>query len=177
MDAKETDNDAARRFAGRVIKLEQQRDAAGGVIVDMVKILKVACDRDWKDEAPHQVAVIAANAIHHRDGEIEAHLEYITILKTEIVKLKDRLDDQAKTIRQQRTDLTAEVEATRVMESRFIIEQVKVKKLRDALEQSVKLQSHYAGILNEYDNGRRIKFNTAQEWIDRLEVIADTEEK
>ena len=44
--------------------------------------------------------------------------------------------------------------------------------LREALEQSVKLQSHYARLLNEYDNGERIIFNTTQEWLDRLEALA-----
>jgi len=46
MDAKESDNDAARRFAGRVVELK-------GEIVDMIKTLKAACDRDWEDESPH----------------------------------------------------------------------------------------------------------------------------
>lgn len=36
----------------------------------MVEILKAACDREWQDETPLQVATIAANAIHARDLEI-----------------------------------------------------------------------------------------------------------
>jgi hypothetical protein len=37
-----------------------------------------------------------------------------------------------------------------------------------ALEESVKLQSHYAGILNAYDGGERMQFSGAEEWLDRL---------
>ena len=46
------------------------------------------------------------------------------------------------------------------------------EKQREALEQSVKLQSHYAVLLNGYDGGKRKQFKTAQEWIDRLRFIA-----
>ena len=41
----------------------------------------------------------------------------------------------------------------------------------NALEESVKLQSHYAGLLNQYDNGERKQFSTAKEWIDRLNSL------
>lgn len=37
-----------------------------------------------------------------------------------------------------------------------------------ALEESVKLQSHYASLLNTYDGGQRMQFSTADEWIKRL---------
>lgn len=37
-----------------------------------------------------------------------------------------------------------------------------------ALEESVKLQSHYAVLLNMYDGGERHEFASAAEWIDRL---------
>lgn len=43
-----------------------------------------------------------------------------------------------------------------------------IDELRAALEESVKLQSHYAGLLNEYDGGFRRQFATADEWIQRL---------
>ena len=46
-----------------------------------------------------------------------------------------------------------------------------VSKLREALEESVKLQSHYAGLLNMYDDGKRIQFGSAQVWLDRLEAL------
>jgi hypothetical protein len=37
-----------------------------------------------------------------------------------------------------------------------------------ALEESVKLQSHYAALLNQYDGGERIAFANAAAWIERL---------
>lgn len=43
-----------------------------------------------------------------------------------------------------------------------------VEQLRQALEESVKLQSHYAELLNMYDGGQRRQFATAKAWIDRL---------
>ena len=43
--------------------------------------------------------------------------------------------------------------------------------LRWALEESVKLQSHYAKILNEYDGGKRIIFKNAREWLQRISAL------
>lgn len=43
--------------------------------------------------------------------------------------------------------------------------------LEIALEESVKLQSHYAALLNMHDGGERLQFTTAEEWIDRLVEI------
>jgi len=37
-----------------------------------------------------------------------------------------------------------------------------------ALEESVKLQSHYAVLLNHWDGGERIQFGSATEWVGRL---------
>lgn len=45
-------------------------------------------------------------------------------------------------------------------------------RLRDALEQSVKLQSHYAMLLNGWDGGERSQFANADEWIARLALIS-----
>ena len=41
-------------------------------------------------------------------------------------------------------------------------------KLKIALSESVRLQSHYAGLLNTYDGGERIVFKNAREWLERL---------
>lgn len=46
-----------------------------------------------------------------------------------------------------------------------------------ALEESVKLQSHYAELLNIYDNGQRIKFANATEWLIRLRKNYDEAKK
>jgi hypothetical protein len=37
-----------------------------------------------------------------------------------------------------------------------------------ALTESLKLQRHYAGLLNMHDGGQRIMFNSVDEWIERL---------
>jgi hypothetical protein len=42
------------------------------------------------------------------------------------------------------------------------------ERLRAALEQSVKLQSHYAGLLNDWDGGHRLRFASADAWLERL---------
>jgi hypothetical protein len=41
----------------------------------------------------------------------------------------------------------------------------------EALEESVKLQSHYASILNMHDGGERLQFETARDWLDRLRAV------
>lgn len=43
--------------------------------------------------------------------------------------------------------------------------------LMGALEESVKLQSHYANLLNMHDGGERMQFETAHDWLDRLRVV------
>jgi len=40
-----------------------------------------------------------------------------------------------------------------------------------ALEESVKLQSHYAGLLNQWDGGQRMPFDNADSWIKRLRQL------
>lgn len=45
-----------------------------------------------------------------------------------------------------------------------------------ALEESVKLQNHYAGLLNQYDGGARMRFWSAQEWLARLAALASGRE-
>lgn len=45
----------------------------------------------------------------------------------------------------------------------------RITTLTNALEESVKLQSHYARILNDYDGGQRREFDSAEQWIERLE--------
>lgn len=43
-----------------------------------------------------------------------------------------------------------------------------INTLRTALEESVKLQSHYAKLLNMHDGGNRIPFENADQWIRRI---------
>jgi hypothetical protein len=43
-----------------------------------------------------------------------------------------------------------------------------IRDLWAALEESVKLQSHYAQLLNMHDGGQRKEFSDAHAWVDRL---------
>ena len=46
-----------------------------------------------------------------------------------------------------------------------------LKQLKEALSESVKLQSHYAGLLNMYDEGGRMLFANVDEWLERLRFL------
>lgn len=43
-----------------------------------------------------------------------------------------------------------------------------------ALRESVKLQSHYAELLNQQDGGERLSFPTTEAWIARLKEMDET---
>ena len=45
------------------------------------------------------------------------------------------------------------------------------QKMRAALDESVKLQAHYAVSLNTWDGGERIVFKTTDEWLARLDDL------
>lgn len=49
----------------------------------------------------------------------------------------------------------------------------KIEQLYAALESSVRMQSHYASILNMYDNGDRLEFENVDAWLARLQACAD----
>jgi len=51
--------------------------------------------------------------------------------------------------------------------------EIEVARLREALDESVRIQSHYAILLNEYDGGKRLIFKSSTEWIERLEALKD----
>jgi hypothetical protein len=51
---------------------------------------------------------------------------------------------------------------------RIVIDEDRRAELMEALRESVKLQSHYARLLNEWDGGRRMLFATAEAWLERL---------
>lgn len=54
--------------------------------------------------------------------------------------------------------------------AQFVIDAIKYK---DALEESVKLQSHYANLLNMHDGGQRMQFKSGDEWVKRLAYVRD----
>lgn len=47
----------------------------------------------------------------------------------------------------------------------------KLNELREALDESVKLQSHYAKLLNMQDGGLCWTFKNADDWIARLREV------
>lgn len=49
--------------------------------------------------------------------------------------------------------------------------------LREALEESLKLQSHYAKLLNMSDGGQRLQFDTAESWMKRMEEVKANRKK
>ena len=49
----------------------------------------------------------------------------------------------------------------------------RIEELECALEESVKLQSHYAELLNMWDQGRRLRFKDAAEWMKRLQMLKE----
>ena len=48
---------------------------------------------------------------------------------------------------------------------------LRVIELEKALKTSVKLQSHYAKLLNMYDGGERILFSSVEDWLKRLNEV------
>lgn len=48
-----------------------------------------------------------------------------------------------------------------------------VQILMIALAESVRLQSHYASLLNMHDGGRRLEFPHATDWVMRLSVTGE----
>ena len=75
-------------------------------------------------------------------------------------------------------DLFDDRETVHVMIRRFVINRLakvdvapELTPLMVALEELVKLQSHYAGLLNQFDGGQRHQFTNADEWLARLKEI------
>jgi hypothetical protein len=53
-------------------------------------------------------------------------------------------------------------------------ELAEVAQLRNALAESLKLQSHYATLLNQHDGGARMTFRDNKEWLERLRAVHET---
>jgi len=51
---------------------------------------------------------------------------------------------------------------------RLVQEFMRYELLQTALTESLKLQSHYALLLNMYDGGTRLTFPSIEEWVERL---------
>ena len=59
------------------------------------------------------------------------------------------------------------------IESVIAEKDLEIARLRGALEQSINLQSHYAGLLNMRDGGKRTVVKNADEWLKRLKWLTD----
>ena len=44
-------------------------------------------------------------------------------------------------------------------------------RLRAALVESIKLQSHYAQLLNQFDGGQRLQFAGVDDWMERCRAM------
>ena len=62
-------------------------------------------------------------------------------------------------------------EAIETLAAQVIFATRQYTEVRRALEESVKLQSHYASLLNQCDGGARLVFADADAWIARLKEI------
>lgn len=52
-----------------------------------------------------------------------------------------------------------------------------IVELMEALKESLKLQAHYAELLNHYDGGQRRIFKDPKEWLDRLKEIRERDSR
>lgn len=111
------------------------------------------------DERAQRVAAVLANARGARNG-MPAVTNVLDILRSSprLMKLYDEVMEDA------RSALAIADETSGFGE------------LRRALDESVKLQSHYAACLNDLDGGRRMLFGSSQEWIDRLALLEKSPE-
>lgn len=65
------------------------RDTVRAELAAVLNTLKGACDREWSDETPTQIATIVANAIYWRDREIQRLTDVIDSVKRDV---RDTLD-------------------------------------------------------------------------------------
>lgn len=54
---------------------------------------------------------------------------------------------------------------------------VTAEELLACLRSSLGHQCHYAGILNQYDGGKRLQFATVRDWIDRLRTLEPSRQR
>lgn len=54
--------------------------------------------------------------------------------------------------------------------------ELRIAILENALKISIRLQSHYAKLLNMYDGGERMEFRDISQWLDRIECLESLRE-
>ncbi len=69
--------------------------------------------------------------------------------------------------------IEAYLEQISLLERELAMAREENDRLSKALAASVKLQSHYAAILNDYDGGTRIVFADVGAWLKRLTEIGE----
>jgi hypothetical protein len=102
-------------------------------------------------------------------GDVESagrfSLEMASTICREATPLKN--DIPAETMVPSRSSLATEEKRAEIDTDRRALD------LQIALDRSVKLQSHYASLLNKWDGGRRIGFDDGAAWIARLREIGE----
>jgi hypothetical protein len=78
---------------------------------------------------------------------------------SEVDQLLERFDETPPPLQRQ-------IVATFVTEN--LIANAKLSEMEIALRESVSLQSHYAALLNDYDGGKRLQFESSDAWVKRL---------
>ncbi len=149
---------------------------------DLIKKLQAENERLRSELAPFQPMSIEeaekaydeAESVPMSEEQIEHGLKYATDPEYRANHLQQRLDDQFHILRAFRKRIQ-DLEAA-VSEEIFGDNPKRLLELERALEESVKLQSHYAGLLNQYDGGRRMQFKDADAWIKRLQELDAVEE-
>ena len=122
-----------------------------------------------------RIATALAQAERERVAELARREEQIRLLQAEVERLKSpKRDRRTQTWRSCGHDAwgtcsTCYAERGEKMSKA----EAELARVRAALEESVKLQSHYAEALNLYDGGRRIVFKDSEDWLARLAMTPE----
>jgi hypothetical protein len=63
------------------------------------------------------------------------------------------------------------IEITKQLEAENAQLRRDIDRLRTGLSESLQLQRHYATLLNTWDGGQRITFDSVEKWLERLDAI------
>lgn len=88
--------------------------------------------------------------------------------ETPIVRMANQIRSMEAEIEQLRADLDLRNQTALDRKKAIVELEAEIDRLWKALTESVKLQTHYAGILNQYDGGQRMQFYSTEAWLERL---------
>ena len=165
-----------------VAERDQWRDKSMKLLADLEKAA---------EENQRLKAELAGTLIPHSARCLE--MEKALVAESKVRKLESELDQARQAMRTWETGavkdkaeidrLKAELEKFKAPHFSVVKLEVKIQSLerqlsvaKEALEKSVKLQSHYAGLLNSYDRGERLTFANADQWLERLQKLGETGE-